>query len=132
MEEGGGKKSIGKKKEYAVFALWGIIIVYGLLCLYLFYMQSIQPLDGNNRYFQSDLPYHISMIVDDGWYYSFTAYAWQLLYWLGGKSTVLIAAFLAAVAVFTVLLTEKLLRMLLKRKAADALFTGATRDSTVM
>lgn len=125
MEEGGRCRSAGKRKEYAVFALWGAVIVYGLLCLYLFYMQSIQPLDGNNRYFQSDLPYHISMIVDDGWYYSFTAYAWQLLYWLGGKSTVLIAAFLAAVAVFTVLLTEKLLRMLLKREAADALTLAA-------
>ena len=67
--------------------LWAVTAVYGVLCLYLFYMQSIQPLDYNNRYFQSDLPYHISMIVDDGWYYSFTAYAYQFLYWAGGGDT---------------------------------------------
>lgn len=114
-----------KRDGYAVIFLWGVIIVYGLLCLYLFYMQSVQPLDYNNRYFQSDLPYHISMIVDDGWYYSFTAYAYQLLYWLGGKSTVLIAVFLAAVAVLSILLTERLLRLLLNREGGNALTLGA-------
>ena len=71
-----------KMKRGAVWLLWAGIAVYGALCLYLFYMQSIQPLDYDNRYFQSDLPYHISMIVDDGWYYRFTAYIYQLLYGL--------------------------------------------------
>ena len=62
-----------KASKYAVPFLWAAVFAYGVLCVYLFYMQSVQPLDYNNRYFQSDLPYHISMIVDDGWYYSFTA-----------------------------------------------------------
>ena len=81
-----------------------------MACLYLYYMQSVQPLDYNNRYFQSDLPYHISMIVEDGWYYSFTAYVYQALYLICGKTTVGIALFLAAVSVGTLLLTELLLR----------------------
>ena len=95
---------------------WFLLSIYGLACLYLFYMQSIQPLDYDNRYFQSDLPYHISMIIDDGWYYSFTAYAYQLLYVLFAKSAAGIAIFLAVMAVLSVVLTEKLLRVLLERK----------------
>ncbi len=104
--------------------LWAVTAVYGVLCLYLFYMQSIQPLDYNNRYFQSDLPYHISMIVDDGWYYSFTAYAYQFLYWAGGGDTLLIAFLLAAVTVGSILLSERLLRRLLGRERADVVTLG--------
>lgn len=103
-----------EKKQWkgVLIFLWTAIGVYGGMCLYLFYMQSIQTLDYNNRYFQSDLPYHISMILDDGWYYSFTAYAYKLLDWAGGGSTVLIAAFLAVVTVLCIIFTEKLLRLL--------------------
>lgn len=90
--------------------LWALTALYGAASLYLYYMQSIQPLNYDNRYFQSDLPYHISMIVEDGWYYSFTAYAYQALYYLCGKTTVGIALFLAIVTVATLLLTELLLR----------------------
>lgn len=90
--------------------LWALTALYGMACLYLYYMQSVQPLDYDNRCFQSDLPYHISMIVEDGWYYSFTAYAYQALYYLCGKTTVGIALFLAAVTVASLLLTELLLR----------------------
>lgn len=88
--------------------------VYGIACTYLYYMQSIQPLDYNNRTFQSDLPYHISMIVDDGWYYSFTAFAYQLLYLLAGKGTILIAIFLGLLTVGSVIATEMILRKILK------------------
>ena len=113
-----------RMSKYTAFILWGVILAYGGLCFYLFYMQSIQPLDYNNRYFQSDLPYHISMIIDDGWYYSFTAYAYQLLYRLGGNGTVLIALFLAAASVLCVFLTERLLELLTGRKKPDALTLG--------
>lgn len=99
---------------------WILLGVYGVLCLYLFYMQSIQPLEYNNRYFQSDLPYHISMIIDDGWYYSFTAYAYQVLYLLFGKSTFGIALFLAVMAVLSIVLTEKLLQVLTKQQGMSA------------
>lgn len=114
-----------KASKYAVPFLWTAVAVYGLLCIYLFYMQSVQPLDYNNRYFQSDLPYHISMIIDDRWYYSFTAYAYQLLHWLGGGRTWLIAVFLASVTVLCILLTDRLLRLLLARERTDALTLGA-------
>ncbi len=109
------------RKKWAVRLLWAVTGAYGAMCLYLFYMQSVQPLDYDNRYFQSDLPYHISMIVDDGWYYSFTAYIYQLLHWMAGGGTWLIALFLAAVTVLCILLTERLLRWLLRRKGTDGL-----------
>lgn len=114
-----------KQSKYIVFILWIGVLIYGGLCLYLFYMQSIQPLDYDNRYFQSDLPYHISMIIDDGWYYSFTAYLYQLLYWMGGQRTGLIALFLAMAAVLCVVLTQRLLAVLLGRKGVDALTLGS-------
>ncbi len=111
-------------KKWSVPILWGMTILYGIACLYLYYQQSVQPLDYNNRVFQSDLPYHISMIIDDGWYYSFTAYAYQVLYFLAGKNTCLIAAFLAVVTVWTVLLTQKLLQKFLDRPKCDAMTLG--------
>lgn len=92
------------------------MLVYGMACTFLFYMQSIQPLDYNNRYFQSDLPYHISMIIDDGWYYSFTAYVYQILYLMGGKGPLLIALFLGGIALGTCVLTERMLCLLLQKK----------------
>ncbi len=113
-----------KLGKYAVPVLWVLVALYGVSCLYLYYMQSIQPLDYNNRYYQSDLPYHISMIVDDGWYYSFTAYTYQLLYLAAGKSTVLIAVFLAVVSVWCVLLTEKLVRVLQDKVMLDSQTLG--------
>ena len=122
-----------KRKGRLVGWLWAGIAVYGGLCLYLFYMQSVQPLDYNNRYFQSDLPYHISMIVDDGWYYSFTAYVYQILYRLAGGGTALIAVFLAVVEVLTIGLTDRLLRLLLGRERTDVLtLSGAFALNLVM
>lgn len=112
-----------RKVAFAILA--GMTIAYGISCLYLYINQAIQPLDYNNRVFQSDLPYHISMIVDDGWYYSFTAYVYQALYLLAGKATWLIALFLAVVSVGTVFLTEKLLRVLLGENKCTALTLGS-------
>lgn len=112
-----GQKRLDKKNTWknisgGEWLVWALTAVYGIACLYLYYMQSIQPLDYNNRYFQSDLPYHISMIVEDGWYYSFTAYAYQALYFLCGKTTVGIALFLAAATTASLVMTELLLRRL--------------------
>ena len=122
MEQGPKRKS--KTEKYCLGGLWVLTSIYGLLCVYLFYMQSIQPLDYNNRYFQSDLPYHISMVIEDGWYYSFTAYLYRLLYFPKSAPTILIAAVLAAVAAGTVLLTEKLLKKLTHSKGTTV-FTAA-------
>ncbi len=100
-----------KKSEKIIYIAFFILtIAYGALCLYLFYKQSIQPADYKNTYFEADLPYHISMVRDDGWYYSLTGLMYLLLLKIGGGSTVPIAVFLAIVAVATVLITERLLK----------------------
>lgn len=122
-----------KKERCIRWLLRAGIFVYGGLCLYLFYMQSVQPLDYDNRYFQSDLPYHISMIIDDGWYYSFTAYVYQVLYALAGGGTALIAAFLAIVTVLCIVAADRLLRLLTGREKTDALtLSGAAALNFVM
>ena len=139
MSTGENSKEILKKYVKPISGI--MLTIYGTACLYLFYMQSIQPLDYNNRYFQSDLPYHISMIIDDGWYYSFTAYAYQLLYTVFGKGTFGIAFFLAVMAVLSIVLTEKLLRVLAENHSHTAgekngmtvfSFTGAFMLNLVM
>ena len=89
-----------------------ITAVYGGLCFYLFYNQSLQG-TGYVYAFESDLPYHISMVVDDGWYYSLTAFIYLALYKLAGGGTVLIAVFLALTAAATIIATWKLLELLL-------------------
>lgn len=88
------------------------IIVYGLACLWLFYHQSIAVLpDTGTVAYQSDLPLHISMIVEDGWYYSFTAYAYQVLYTLFRGNTLGIALLLAVFATLTIYATERGIRL---------------------
>lgn len=85
-----------------------LVLLYGAACLWLFYHQSVADLSGSgNISYQSDLPLHISMIVEDGWYYSFTAYAYKALHVLCGGTTVGIAAFLAIVSTSTVYVTEQ-------------------------
>ena len=63
---------------------------------------------------------------DDGWYYSFTAYAYQLLYVLFGRTTVGIALFLAMMAVLSVVLTEKLLQVLTGEKKITMMTIGGS------
>lgn len=98
-----------QKKDRRIFAHMAIAF-YGLACLWLYFQQSIADLtvEGNIPY-QSDLPLHISMVVEDGWYYSFTAYAYKLLYVICGGKTYGIALLLAVLSVGTVYLTERLL-----------------------
>ena len=86
------------------------VVLYGLACLWLYYQQSVAvlPEEGLVAY-QSDLPLHISMIVEDGWYYSFTAYAYKALHVLFGGSTLGIALLLAICSVATVYVTERVI-----------------------
>lgn len=95
------------KKRIARIAVHILVFAYGIACLWLFYHQSVADLtvEGEIPY-QSDLPLHISMIVEDGWYYSFTAYAYQLLYLLFGGGTIGIALLLAAAATATIYVME--------------------------
>lgn len=85
-----------------------LVAAYGLACLWLYYHQSVAALpDQAIIPYQSDLPLHISMIVEDGWYYSFTAYAYKALHMLFGGSTVGIALLLALASVGAVYVTEE-------------------------
>lgn len=106
-----------KKKILARVPLHVLTAVYGAACLWLYYRQSVAGLsvEGSTP-FQSDLPLHISMVIEDNWYYSFTAYAYRLLHLLFGGGTVGIAAFLALVSVATIYGTEILVCRLAGKK----------------
>lgn len=97
-----------KKNQTLRMIVHIVVAVYGLACLWLYYHQSISDLpDVANIPYQSDLPLHISMIIEDGWYYSFTAYAYKALHVLFGGSTIGIALFLAVASVAVVYVTEQ-------------------------
>ena len=106
---------MGKKEKYLRLVAQALTLIYGIACLWLFYHQSVADLtvQGDIPY-QSDLPLHISMVIEDGWYYSFTAYAYQLLHFIFGGTTYGIALMLAAVTVATVYLTEQLFCVMMK------------------
>ncbi|MGN0402566.1 MAG: hypothetical protein ACI4HQ_09990 [Acetatifactor sp.] len=98
-----------KQQKAARFVVHGLIILYTIACLWLFYHQSIADLTVEGEIpFQSDLPLHISMIIEDGWYYSFTAYVYKVLHMLFRGSTLGICIFLALVETATVYATERL------------------------
>lgn len=96
------------KKDSLRRSMHIVVLLYGLACLWLFYHQSVADLSVEGAIpYQSDLPLHISMIVEDGWYYSFTAYAYKALHVLFGGTTIGIALLLAVASVLTVYVTEK-------------------------
>ena len=105
------KKQIEKNELPIRIVFYILCALYGGLCMYLFYNQSLQEVHGDSLLFESDLPSHISMVVDDGWYYSLTAFVYAFLYKIAG-GTVLIAVFLALVAAGTVIATQKLLELI--------------------
>ena len=97
-----------KKNQNIRILVHILIALYGFACLWLFYHQSIAELPKVAIIpYQSDLPLHISMIIEDGWYYSFTAYAYKALHVLFGGTTIGIALMLAVMSVATVYVTEK-------------------------
>lgn len=98
-----------KEKKIWRTAVHILVFLYAAACLWLFWQQSAADLSVEGEIpYQSDLPLHISMIVEDGWYYSFTAYAYKLLYVVCGGSTLGIAFLLAAVCTATVYVMEAL------------------------
>lgn len=91
-------------------AFYMATLIYSGLCFYIYYMQSLQPYGIlGNTYYESDLPAHISMVANDGWYYSLTALIYLALLKLASGGTVLIAIFLAICTGLTIIFTEKLL-----------------------
>ena len=97
-----------KRQRLLRYLMHIAVAVYGVALLWLFYQQSIAELPNVAIIpYQSDLPLHISMIVEDGWYYSFTAYAYKALHTLFGGGTQGIALLLAVISVATIYVTEK-------------------------
>ena len=98
------------------------VAAYGLACFYLYYRQSVADLTAETILYQSDLPLHISMVVEDGWMYSFTAIAYRVLYQIF-QGTLGIAVFLAVCSAGTVYATERLVTQLGSwKKGAGTLF----------
>lgn len=101
-----------QKKAYPERIIFRVLLVliaiYGCGCAYLHYQQLFFVEGG---LFESDLPFHVSMAVDDHWFYSFTAVLYQLFY-LTPFGDILTALFLAVVAVVTILATYELLQQL--------------------
>ena len=81
------------------------ILLYGISMVYLFYKQT-QWVDGS--VYESDLPAHIKMIVEDGWYYSLTAFVYQALYQLP-FGNLAISLFLSLCSVASIYLTYLIL-----------------------
>ncbi len=95
-----------KKNRIIQTALWALIIVYGALCVFLYYRQTFHV---EGMPYESDLPYHISMAVDDHWFYSLTAILYQLFY-LTPFGNFLTALFLGCVTTGTIGMTFLLFR----------------------
>lgn len=94
--------------------LHAVIFLYGLSMVFLFYKQTGW---SGGAVYESDLPVHIKMIVEDGWYYSLTAFIYQALYQIpfilpdgAPFGNLAIAVFLGLCGVFSVYLTACLLR----------------------
>ncbi len=125
-----GEYLMTKRNKILRIMMHVAVAIYGVACLWLYYQQSVTvlPEEGLVAY-QSDLPLHISMIVEDGWYYSFTAYAYKVLHVLFGGSTFGIALLLAACSVATVYVTERVVYAAgYERKAV----TGSKADDSGM
>ncbi|MCR5801243.1 MAG: hypothetical protein K6G57_02800 [Lachnospiraceae bacterium] len=93
----------GKTKKTIAYIL---VVIYGALCTFLYYKQT-QWTGG--AVYESDLPAHISMIVDDGWFYSLTALVYLAFYKLGSMGDILTAAFLGASSVLAIIFTSILI-----------------------
>lgn len=78
-----------------------LIAVYGCRCASLYYNQLFFVGGG---LFESDLPFRVSMAVDDKWFYSITAVLYQIFY-LTSFGDILTALFLAVMSVATILAT---------------------------
>lgn len=84
------------------------IIAYGACSCFLYYRQTLWT-DG--AVYESDLPAHIRMVIEDGWYYSLTAGIYKILYFLPSPNLA-IAIFLAAATTGAVYASAALLSTL--------------------
>lgn len=103
-----------KYNRISRFVLHTVILLYGLSMVFLFYKQAGWT---GGAVYESDLPVHIRMIVEDGWYYSLTALVYQVLYLIPGTlpdgaplGNLAVAVFLALCGWLSVYLTALLLK----------------------
>ena len=87
-----------KIERFLLGILWAVILLYGIFCTVLYYHQTFH-IEGMP--YESDLPYHISMAVDDHWFYSLTAILYQAFF-STPFGNVLTALFLGSVSVGTI------------------------------
>ena len=103
-------KKISKDKIGTIVLILLNLIYAGLL-VYLHYNQTLFEVGDP---FESDLPFHIKMAVEDNWYYSVTAFVYVFLYKLPFPN-ILVGIFLAFCEVLTVYGTYLLLKELWKK-----------------
>ena len=107
-----------KKTERLLLGiLWAVILLYGIVCTVLYYHQTFH-IEGMP--YESDLPYHISMAVDDRWFYSLTAILYQVFF-LTPFGEVLTALFLGVVTVGTIGATCTLLQEIARKSGCESL-----------
>lgn len=88
--------------------LAALTVVYAAACVWLYYHQIFFT---EGQPFESDLPFHIQMAVEDNWFYSLTAILYKLFY-LTPFGAGLTAVFLALVSVGTIYATYGLLKQM--------------------
>lgn len=110
--------AFSKLHTLVIFLAWLLCIIFTFAAGYLYYFQSIQQIpliEAGSHYFESDLPYHIWMVVVDNWFYSVTGLFYKVFFMLP-FSEIIVAIFLALLTGATVLVTYKMLQEQLKRE----------------
>ena len=102
------KKLTLSKDSVLKYILWVGILLYGGFCTFLHYKQTFHV---EGMPYESDLPYHISMAVEDGWAYSLTGLIYRFFF-STGFGNLLTALFLAGITVATIFVTYLLLKEL--------------------
>lgn len=105
------------KEQIIKYILWAGVLIYGGFCLFLHYKQTFHV---EGMPYESDLPYHISMAVDDNWAYSLTGLLYRLFF-ATGFGNLLTATFLALATVATIFVTYLLLKELCHKCGLDAI-----------
>lgn len=113
----------GKYDKIGKAVLHTVILLYGLSMVFLFYKQTGWT---GGAVYESDLPVHIRMIVEDGWYYSLTALVYQLLFLIpvtlpdgAPFGNLAVAVFLALCGWLSVYLTAFLLKDMQKGQIGE-------------
>ena len=95
------------KRNYSKrFFFIGLIVIYGFFCWYLYYNQLLYPVTLK---FEADTPVHVSMAVEDGFYYSVTGLLYIILCKLPFENFT-ISFLLAFMTAFSVYLTWLLIK----------------------